>query len=50
MPTKAETMLAQIMNGPVSAGELSMHDHGGWGVLKPGHSCSKPSPVFPRME
>ncbi|HKJ83912.1 MAG TPA: methionine--tRNA ligase [Mariprofundaceae bacterium] len=50
MPTKAEAMLAQIMNEPVATGDISMHDHGGWGVLKAGHACSKPSPLFPRME
>ncbi len=50
MPSRAVSMLAQIMNGPVDGEALRMAEHGGWGVLQPGHICAAPSPVFPRME
>ncbi len=50
MPAKAEAMLAQIMNRPVDGAGLRMGEHGGWGVLQPGHVCAAPSPIFPRME
>ncbi len=50
MPDKSAVMLAQIMNEPVKVDVLSMRSHGGWGLLKPGHACARPSPVFPRMD
>lgn len=49
MPDKSAAMLAQIM-GEVDVSALQMHDVGGWGLLKAGHLCNKPAPVFPRME
>jgi len=50
MPVKAGAMLSQIMSEEVNASDLSFHDLGGWGYLKPGHQCRKPEPVFPRMD
>jgi len=50
MPQKSEEMLSQILNVPVNIGDISILVHGGWGLLKAGHECAKPSPVFPRME
>ncbi len=50
MPVKVEAMLAQIMSADVNASELMFHDLGGWGLLKAGHPCRKPEPVFPRMD
>ena len=50
MPKKAEAMLSQIMSEETKASDLSFHDLGGWGYLKPGHQCQKPQPVFPRMD
>jgi methionyl-tRNA synthetase len=49
MPTKASAMLAQIM-GDAGTGQPGLNDHGGWGLLKAGHVCARPSPVFPRLE
>ena len=48
MPTKAAAMLDQIMGEGAAA--PSLRSHGGWGPLKPGHACAKPSPAFPRLE
>jgi len=50
MPVKMEMMLGQIHGKDVSVNDLSYAQHGGWGLLKPGHQCSKPVPIFPRME
>jgi len=50
MPEKSEAMLSQIMSEEIKASELSFHELGGWGYLKPGHACQKPQPVFPRMD
>ncbi|MDX8394948.1 MAG: methionine--tRNA ligase [Mariprofundaceae bacterium] len=50
MPKKSKVMLKQIMNEDVDVDSLSLHDFGGWGLLKSGHACLKPEPVFPRME
>ncbi|HID36504.1 MAG TPA: methionine--tRNA ligase, partial [Ghiorsea sp.] len=50
MPVKSEQMLSQIMNTDVDIQALRLHDVAGWGLLKAGHECQKPSPVFPRMD
>ncbi len=50
MPSRMQAMLEQIHGQPVDLDGLRMAEVGGWGVLKPGHACSRPSPVFPRME
>lgn len=50
MPGKSCAMLAQIMDKGIGIDELSIHDMGGWGLLKAGHRCRKPEPLFPRME
>ncbi len=50
MPGKSAIMLEQILNEPVTVAELSLRTHGGWGLLKPGRRCARPSPVFPRMD
>jgi methionyl-tRNA synthetase len=50
MPVKAGAMLSQLMSTDINSSELMFHDLGGWGYLKPGHQCSKPEPVFPRMD
>ena len=50
MPVKMQQMLSQIMNEDVNIEALRLHDVAGWGLLKAGHQCQKPSPVFPRME
>jgi len=50
MPAKMKVMLEQIYNGEVELDGMRLSDVGGWGLLKAGHQCSKPSPVFPRME
>ncbi len=50
MPRKGEEMLGQILNKPVSIEDVTMLAHGGWGLLKAGHECARPRPVFPRME
>jgi len=54
MPQKMHQMLDQIL-GEASEDEQSQRkllfiEHAGWGLLKGGHQCSKPSPVFPRMD
>ncbi|MDX8389482.1 MAG: methionine--tRNA ligase [Mariprofundaceae bacterium] len=48
MPNKATNMLQQITGKKPEA--FNKHDLGGWGLLKPGHQCDHPSPVFPRIE
>ena len=50
MPGKMSLMLSQIYNRDIETESLSYLEHGGWGLLKPGHQCAKPSPIFPRME
>jgi len=50
MPAKTEAMLGQILDADVDAAALRLADCGGWGWLKAGHACRKPSPLFPRME
>jgi len=50
MPTKMEKMLGQIHGEDIGIDALSYAQHGGWGLLKPGHRCSRPEPLFPRME
>jgi methionyl-tRNA synthetase len=50
MPAKCALMLSQIMGGSQRLDTLSLNAHGGWGLLAAGHSCDKPSPVFPRMD
>jgi len=50
MPEKMQTMLTQIMDEDVNIEALRLHDVAGWGLLKVGHVCQKPTPVFPRME
>ena len=50
MPVKMDKMLAQIHGEDADIGILSYAQHGGWGLLKPGHQCSKPTPIFPRMD
>ncbi|MDQ6993796.1 MAG: methionine--tRNA ligase [Mariprofundus sp.] len=49
MPSKMRAMLKQI-HGDIELGELSFGAQGGWGLLKAGHQCEKPQPLFPRME
>jgi methionyl-tRNA synthetase len=50
MPVKMAAMLSQIQHDDVEADSLRMAEQGGWGWLKAGHTCRKPSPLFPRME
>jgi len=51
MPEKMNQMLGQIMNSvDIDVNTLRLHDVAGWGLLKTGHQCQKPSPVFPRIE
>jgi methionyl-tRNA synthetase len=50
MPVKMEMMLGQIHGEDVSKNVLSYAQHSGWGLLRPGHRCSRPTPIFPRME
>jgi len=50
MPAKMSDMLEQIYNEDMASGPILMSEVGGWGLLQAGHQCSKPSPVFPRME
>ncbi|MDQ6988290.1 MAG: methionine--tRNA ligase [Mariprofundaceae bacterium] len=51
MPTKTQQMFHQILNDEqVDTNNLHFHEQAGWGLLKSGHVCQKPSPVFPRME
>jgi len=50
MPQKTAAMMKQIMNQECDPEALSMHKHGGWGVLAVGHECGRPEPVFPRMD
>ncbi|MDX8382685.1 MAG: class I tRNA ligase family protein, partial [Ghiorsea sp.] len=51
IPNKMNEMLGQIMDDEaVDVSKLNYHDVAGWGLLKAGHQCKKPSPVFPRME
>ncbi|MDX8406562.1 MAG: methionine--tRNA ligase [Mariprofundus sp.] len=49
MPEKMAAMFAQIY-GSTAQPELSFAASGGWGLLKAGHQCAKPQPIFPRME
>ncbi|TLS67881.1 methionine--tRNA ligase [Mariprofundus erugo] len=49
MPTRMAAMLTQIHGGSLPQ-EISFASQGGWGVLKAGHQCEKPQPIFPRME
>ncbi|ATX82089.1 methionyl-tRNA synthetase [Mariprofundus ferrinatatus] len=50
MPGKMAQMLVQINGGEVAVDTISYAKQGGWGVLRAGHKCAKPSPIFPRME
>ncbi|MDQ6997043.1 MAG: methionine--tRNA ligase, partial [Mariprofundus sp.] len=50
MPEKMSGMLSQILDRPVQADDFSYAADGGWGVLEAGHKCSKPEPLFPRMD
>jgi len=50
MPEKMAEMLQQIMNEDVNVESLRLIDCAGWGLLKAGHSCQIPAPIFPRME
>ncbi|MDX8396749.1 MAG: methionine--tRNA ligase [Mariprofundaceae bacterium] len=50
MPVKMAVMLKQILNEDVSIDALRLLDVAGWGLLKEGHTCQAPSPIFPRME
>jgi len=50
MPVKSAAMLGQIYGEVPDVATLRLHEHGGWGLLKAGHQCSKPEPTFPRME
>lgn len=50
MPEKCSRMMGQILNREVAVDDLHMHRHGGWGYLQAGHTCSRPTPVFPRMD
>ena len=50
MPNRCAAMLSQLSGGEVDVQTLTMHLHGGWGYLRPGHICGRPQPVFPRMD
>ena len=50
MPGKMSDMLSQIHSEEVRAEDMSFAKQGGWGLLKAGHQCSKPSPIFPRLD
>ncbi|NWF39734.1 methionine--tRNA ligase [Mariprofundus sp. NF] len=50
MPTKMGLMLSQIYNREVDIETILYAEQGGWGLLKAGHQCAKPSPIFPRMD
>ncbi|MFQ5519420.1 MAG: class I tRNA ligase family protein, partial [Mariprofundus sp.] len=50
MPEKMSKMFSQIHAEEVSADAMNFSEHGGWGVLKAGHQCAKPQPIFPRMD
>ncbi len=50
MPEKMARMLEQIHAADVDVAAMRLADVGGWGLLKAGHRCRKPSPVFPRMD
>ena len=50
MPGKMSLMLSQIHGEEIIAESLRFSEQGGWGLLKSGHQCGKPSPVFPRMD
>jgi len=49
MPVKMAMMRQQIEGDDVDM-PSTFASHGGWGLLKAGHQCSKPTPIFPRME
>jgi len=49
MPGKMSAMLSQIQGAELSQ-TLTFASHGGWGLLKSGHQCEKPQPLFPRMD
>lgn len=48
MPDRMRQMLSQIHGDEIE--ELSYLKESGWGLLRAGHQCAKPSPIFPRME
>ena len=50
MPAKMGGMLAQIYGEEVNAEAMTFSRQGGWGLLKAGHRCARPEPVFPRLE
>ncbi len=51
MPDKTNQMLEQIMGDAHSdVSQLHFYANAGWGLLKEGHRCQQPSPVFPRMD
>lgn len=50
MPARMAQMLGQIYGGEVDIEELSFARQGGWGLLQAGHRCSRPEPIFPRLE
>jgi len=51
MPTKMAQMLGQILSeDDVDTSAIRLREVAGWGLLPAGHTCQKPSPVFPRME
>ena len=50
MPGKMSAMLNQIQGAELMSQTLTFASHGGWGLLKPGHQCEKPQPLFPRMD
>lgn len=50
MPEKMRQMLSQIHGEEIDADTMLYCNEGGWGLLKAGHQCAKPSPIFPRME
>ncbi len=50
MPEKAAAMLGQILGQAVDVQALRLSRDGGWGLLRDGHHCATPSPIFPRLE
>jgi len=50
MPEKMNQMLSKICSEDMGGKPLTFIEHGGWGLLKAGHQCANPQPVFPRMD
>lgn len=50
MPHKGRAMLEQIHGADHLPRQPNFTDHGGWGLLRAGHQCARPVPVFPRLD